>query len=47
VIGRYVQEYGGAFTPEELELLQRLFDEVCQARGYAPDGEQAEYIRRF
>src|SRR5262245_36161124 len=39
VIGRYAEEYGGVFTPEDLELLQQLFDEVCQKRGYAPDGE--------
>ena len=43
MIARYAKEYGGIFTPEDLQLLQRLFDEVCSERGYAPDSEHAEY----
>ena len=43
MLGQYVEEYGGVFGPEDLALLQKLFDEVCEARGYTPDSEQAEY----
>ena len=44
MIGRCVEEYGGVFEPEDLALLQRLFDEVCEARGYTPGSEHAEYM---
>ena len=44
MIGRCVEEYGGVFEPEDLALLQKLFDEVCVARGYVPDSEQAEFL---
>jgi hypothetical protein len=44
VVALYAKEYGGVFRPEDLALLQKLFDEVCEARGYAPDSEQSEYM---
>ncbi len=44
VIARYIESYGGIFGPDDLTLLQKLFDEVCLARGYPPDGEDAEYM---
>ena len=43
VIARYIKSYGGIVGPDDLTLLQKLFDEVCLARGYPPDGEDAEY----
>ena len=42
--GRFVQRHGGIFTPEDLQLIQKLFDELCSAQGYAPDSEDAEYV---
>jgi hypothetical protein len=40
MIARYADEHGGVFEPEDLALLH----EVCVARGYAPDSEQAEFL---
>ena len=43
VIAGYLGPYGGIFGPEDLELLQKLFDEFCEARGYAPKSADAEH----
>jgi hypothetical protein len=44
VIARYIESYGGIFRPDDLTLLQKLFDEVCLREGYPTDGEDAEYL---
>ena len=43
VIAGYLGPYGGIFGPEDLELLQKLFDEFCEARGYAAKSADAEH----
>jgi hypothetical protein len=42
MIARYSEKFGGFFEPEDLKLLQKLFDGVCTERGYSPDSEDAE-----
>jgi hypothetical protein len=34
----------GVFQPEELEVLQRVFDQVCRERKHHPESEEAETI---
>ena len=31
----------GVFEPEDLGILQRIFDQACKARGYARDSAEA------
>ena len=35
---------GGVFEPEELEILQRVFDQACIDRGHARVGIEAENL---
>jgi hypothetical protein len=35
---------GGVFEPEELDILQRVFDQVCRERKYNRESEEAEAI---
>ena len=34
--------YGGVLQPEELEILQRVFDRICRDRKCPPESEEAE-----
>ena len=43
-IGLTRASYYGVFQHEELEILQRVFDQVCRDRRYRPESEQAEAI---
>ena len=36
----------GIFTPEDLSLLQEVFDEVCRTLHVATDGHEAEAIAK-
>lgn len=40
-----LQSYDGVFEPEHLDLLQRVFDQLCSGRGVAQaDSQQREAL---
>ncbi|RWB72950.1 MAG: hypothetical protein EOQ50_18455 [Mesorhizobium sp.] len=40
-----MQRYSGVFEPEDLDLLQRVFDQLCKERGIAQtNSEQREAL---